>query len=89
MVTSNEQKQSVFFEISDKKYAEELRKDIVSSGVPENLVSMKKVRGMDSYKVVVDDGMKHITKIIRMLHSEEYDLDYPQIEELLKIKIEI
>ena len=81
--------QSIFFELSDKTVAEELKKDLIAWSVPAEAVNLKKVRGKNAYKLTIADGMTHITKVIRMLHSPEYDLDFPEIEKLLKIKIEI
>ena len=87
--TSNDNVQSIFFELSDKTVAEELKKDLIAWSVPAEVVNFKKVRGKNAYKLTISDGMTHITKVIRMLHNPEYDLDFPEIEKLLKIKIEI
>ena len=87
--TSNDNLQSIFFELSNKSVAEELKKDLIAWSVPAEAVNLKKVRGKNAYKLTIGDGMTHITKIIQMLHSPEYDLDFPEIEKLLKIKIEI
>ena len=87
--TSNDNVQSIFFELSNKIVAEELKKDLIAWSVPAEAVNLKKVRNKNAYKLTIADGMTHITKVIRMLHSPEYDLDFPEIEELLKIKIEI
>lgn len=86
---SNDNVQSIFFELSDKSVAEELKKDLIAWSVPAEVVNLKKVRGKNAYKLTISDGMTHITKVIRMLHNPEYDLDFPEIEKLLKIKIEI
>lgn len=87
--SSNDNVQSIFFELNDKTVAEELKKDLIAWSVPAEAVNLKKVRGKNAYKLIIADGMTHITKVIRMLHSSEYDLDFPEIEKLLKIKIEI
>ena len=87
--TSNDNVQSIFFELSDKSVAEELKKDLIAWSVPAESVNLKKVRGKNAYKLTIANGMTHITKVIQMLNGPEYDLDFPEIEKLLKIKIEI
>lgn len=88
MENINNDIQQVFFELNDKQVAETLKSDFISGGVDAELISLKKVRNKDAYKLVIADGQNQITKLIRVLHGPEYDLDFPQIEDLLKIKIE-
>ena len=80
--------QQLFFELNDKKVAEALKSDIIASSVPAEVITLKKVRNKDAYKLVVGDAQNQIQKVIRVLHGPEYDLDFPEIEKLLKIKIE-
>ena len=87
--SSNDNVQSIFFELNDKSVAEELKKDIIAWSVLAEAVTLKKFRGKNVYKLTIGDTMTHIIKVIRMLHSPEYGLDFPEIEELLKIKIKI
>ena len=76
-----------YIDMKSKDSAEEIRNDIITWGVPEDLISVRKVKNEDLYRLTVDDGQNQIVKIVRMLSSKEYGMSLMDIQEMFGIKI--
>jgi hypothetical protein len=76
-----------YIDMRSKDSAEEIRNDIIAWGVPEDLISVRKVKNEDLYRLTVDDGQNQIVKIVRMLSSKEYGMSLMDIQEMFGIKI--
>ena len=76
-----------YIDMKSKDSAEEIRNDIIAWGVPEDLISVRKVKNEDLYRLTVDDGQNQIVKIVRMLSSKEYGMSLMDIQEMFGIKI--
>ncbi len=82
-------KQIIFLELSERFVAEELKRDFISGGISSDNIKIKKTRGENLYTLSIDDFENNIIKVIKVLNSPEYGLEYHQIEEMFNITISI
>lgn len=75
--------------LTEKKYAEDLKNDIIEAGVPNTEVKIRTVKDSNQCKLTVYNAQFYMNTIVDMFRGPGYELTIPEIEKLLNIKIEI
>lgn len=81
--------EKIFFNFTDRGVADEFKADLITAGVPQPYISIKKITATGNYKLTITDGQKQILIVVKLLISEKYGLSIEDIQELLGIKITI
>ena len=75
--------------LTEKKYAEDLKNDIIESGVPKSEVKIRTDKDTNQCKLTVYNAQFYMNTIVDMFRGPGYELTIPEIEKLLNVRIEI
>lgn len=79
--------EKLVFTLTNKKFANELKKDIIGVGVPADNFDVEIDKDSKECTLIINDVYEYLPAIIQMFIDEPYGLSIKEIEKLLHIQI--